>query len=178
MKTNSDQHLSKRVLKTNVGFLLADGPGNSQDARMDIPESIRVADDLVINYLKGPIRFTRAKEGILVQAQLHIGLTLECARCLDETQPDIEVEIEELYMHPTPAGTEFGVGADGVLDLAPVLRAEVLIEASHRVLCQAGCKGLCPECGGNRNHVACQCADNAIDPRLAKLKELLDTTSE
>lgn len=175
MKPNSTPMLSNRVLKINVGFLLSDGPGNNHDSRFDIPDPVRVADDLNVNYIHGDIRLSRSKEGILVQAELHVGVRNQCSRCLEEFDQDLTINIEELYAYPRPIGaSEFWIGQDTVLDLGPLVRAEALIQMSAKSLCSPGCKGLCPECGANRNTDACRCDVDRIDPRLAKLKELLD----
>lgn len=173
MKTPSRQYLNNRVLKINVGFLLSAGSGNYQDSRLDIPTPIKLADDLIVNAMEGALRLTRAKEGILVQAQLVINVNNECSRCLDTVNQDIELEVEELFAHPCSNITEFCVGADAVLDLAPLLRAEVLIEMAHKILCRDDCKGLCQTCGTNQNRETCQCAENQIDPRMAVLRDLL-----
>lgn len=166
--------ISNRVLKVNVGFMLSAGAGNYQDSRFDILEPIRVADDLDIHSLVGTLRLTRAKEGVLVQAQVTIEADNECSRCLEVIKQEIFLEIEELYAHPPSSMSEFGVGADAILDLAPLLRAEILIEKSHKVLCREGCLGLCQYCGTNLNHETCNCDRQPIDPRMARLKELLD----
>ena len=176
MKTSHEPYLSHRVLKINVGFLLSDGPGNSHDSRLEIPSPVRVADDLIINYINGPLRLTRAKEGILVQGLVHIGLNRECSRCLETFEEDLEVELEELYTSPPTSATEFGVGADAQLDLAPLLRAEIILETGQKPLCRPDCKGICPTCGANRNTEVCNCADEDVDPRLAILKKLLDSS--
>jgi len=179
VKPSHAQYLSQRALKVNVGFLLSAGPGLSQDSRLDSDTPIQVADDLVINDIHGTLRLTRTKEGVLVQSHLQVGVDAECSRCLETTQQEVPVDVEELYVHPTPIpGNEFFVGADAILDLAPLLRAEVLIQTSQRVLCRPDCKGLCPTCGANRNHESCDCAENRIDPRLAGLRALLDSSGE
>ncbi|MCA9889795.1 MAG: DUF177 domain-containing protein, partial [Anaerolineae bacterium] len=68
------------------------------------------------------------KEGILVQADLDVIVDTQCNRCLDTFEQELNVQLEELYAHPRPIGqSEFFVGADTMLDLAPLLRAEVLI---------------------------------------------------
>jgi uncharacterized protein len=40
-------------------------------------------------------------------------------------------------------------------------------------LCRHDCAGLCPLCGQNLNESQCQCATDAVDPRLEVLKQLL-----
>jgi uncharacterized protein len=117
---------------------------------------------------------SRTTEGILVQADLHIGIKAECYRCLEDVAHDVQVTVEELYTHHSEANLEFSIDDDAILDLGPLLRAEVLIAISHGVLCKPDCKGLCHECGTNLNHETCDCAQNRIDPRFARLKELLD----
>lgn len=174
MKTPGRHYLSNRVFKVNVGFLLSDSSGTRQDSRLDIPTPVQLSDDLIVDAMRGALRLTRSKEGILVQATLEIDVQNECSRCLDPVSQTVDVEIEELFAHPPSQITEFSVGADAVLDLAPLLRAETLIEMAHKVLCQDECKGLCPVCGINLNRETCTCETTTIDPRLAKLKELLD----
>lgn len=174
MKLPTPHFISNRVLKVNVGFLLSAGAGNYQDSRLDIPDPLRVADDLDVHSIEGTLRLTRTKEGVLVQARVTIIVDNICSRCLDVVQQAIDLDLEELYAHPPSSISEFGIGADAILDLAPLLRAEVLIEKSHKILCREDCLGLCPECGANLNHETCTCNTEQIDPRLARLKELLD----
>lgn len=173
MKQYANGYIGNRVLKLNVGFLLASGPSHSHETQFDVPE-IRVSDDVDLRYLRGPLRLSRTKEGILVQGELHVGVDEECYRCLDTVLANVPITIEELYSYPPRRDSEFSVGEDAVLDLAPLIRDEVLIALDGGVLCRPDCKGLCPDCGANLNLTTCSCADENIDPRLAKLKELLN----
>lgn len=166
--------LPSRVLRVNVGFLLSEGPAHHQDSRLDIPDPIRVADDLIINHISGPLRLSRAKEGILVQLRVEAGVDNTCSRCLTPFEQVVTVEVEELYAYPASNFTEFSVGGDNNLDLAPLLRAEILIVLDEKALCRPDCRGLCPICGKNRNEESCTCADDNLDPRLAKLRQLLN----
>jgi uncharacterized protein len=172
VKQHANGYVPNRVLKQNVGFLLAVGPGHTHEIGFDVPV-VRVSEDVDLSFIRGVLRLSRTKEGILVQGTLHLGLEEECTRCLDDVLVDEPLEVEELYQYPAPVDSEYGIGEDAMLDLAPLVRAEAIIAASHGVLCREDCKGLCPECGANWNRTACNCADRAIDPRLAKLKQLL-----
>lgn len=165
-------YVSNRVLKINVGFLLAAGVGNHHDSTFDVP-TVKVADDLTVEYVRGPIRLSRTAAGILVQGQLEAGITGECYRCLDTVTQNVTITVEELYAYPASSTSEFSVFDDAVLDLAPLLRAEVMLASTNGMLCREDCKGLCPECGTNLNHETCDCASNTIDPRLAGLKNFL-----
>jgi DUF177 domain-containing protein len=166
-------YVNSRVLKINVGFLLAGGLAHNHDSAFDVPR-VQVADDLTVDYVRGPIRLSRASEGILVQGKLQVGTEAECYRCLDAVTTNVTINIEELYAYGTLKVAEFQIGEDGILDLAPLIRAEVMIAAARGVLCRPDCKGLCPECGTNWNYSTCSCSSEVIDPRLASLKNLLD----
>lgn len=169
----SVHYLHPRVLKINAGFMLNAGPGNTHDSTFEFP-ALRVSEDLPLNYLTGPLRLSRTKEGILVQAELHAGLNSECIRCLDPVEQDIPFEVEELFASKPEISAAFYIGDDGILDLGPLLREEILINSTKRILCSDSCKGLCPDCGINRNRATCNCADEHIDPRFAALKNLLE----
>jgi uncharacterized protein len=172
VKQLNNGYISNRVLKINVGFLLSAGSGHLHDSVLDFP-AVRVADDLTVNYVRGPIRLSRTAEGILVQGKLEAGIDDECYRCLDDVTLNVTINIEELFAYPPSAAAEFSLHEDAILDLAPLLRAEVLLAAAQGVLCRPDCKGLCPECGANWNLTSCTCADEQINPRFAALKDLL-----
>jgi len=174
VKSTSGNYVTNRVLKLNVGFLLADGPGNSHEMAFNLP-AIRLSDDLILGYIKGVLRLSRTKEGILVQGQLAVELDDECCRCLDAVSAEITFDLEELFMHPPSFETEFSIHDDGILDLAPLIRSETLIIQSRGIYCRPDCKGLCAECGENLNHTTCSCEADDIDPRMAPLKQLLDS---
>ncbi len=173
MNHPAKSYVNGRVLKLNVGFLLAAGPGHSHETAFDVP-TVRVANDLDLDYLRGPLRLSRTTEGILVQGELKVGITDECGRCLDPVSREFDFKVEELFAYPAPLDNEFSVNETGILDLAPLVRDEVLIALGSNVLCRPDCKGLCPNCGENRNNTTCDCELDAIDPRFAQLKELLD----
>lgn len=166
-------YLHNRVFKLNVGFLLSSGAGHNHNSTLDFPD-VRVSDDLSLNFVKGPLRLSRTKEGILVQAELEVAIHTECIRCLDPVDHVMTLHIEELYAFQSDADTEFRINEDAVLDLAPLIRAETYIELTKGALCQPDCKGLCPECGVNLNRETHDCDLDYVDPRLAVLKQLLD----
>jgi uncharacterized protein len=173
VKHHSNGYVTQRVLKLNVGFMLAAGPGYSHETTLEIP-LVRVAEDVDLEYLRGTLRLSRTQEGVLIQGNLHAGFEGECARCLETLMRDEVLHLEELFAHPPSDITEFSVDEDGILDLAPLVREEVLIVAEYNVLCKEDCKGLCMDCGTNLNLADCECPDDEIDPRFAQLKVLRD----
>lgn len=173
MEQPNQGYVSNRVLKINVGFLLSSGPGHNHDSAFDVPR-IKISDDLTVEYIRGPLRLSRASEGILVQAQLEMGMDAECYRCLEPVTTNVTLHIEELFAHASPKAAEFALGEDAILDLAPLVRAEALIAAARGCLCRPDCRGLCPQCGTNWNVSTCVCSENAVDPRLVGLRKLLE----
>lgn len=57
------------------------------------------------------------------------------------------------------------------LDLEPLLREQLILAVPFAPLCRESCKGLCPQCGSDRNLETCTC-EPPIDPRLATLRDI------
>lgn len=60
------------------------------------------------------------------------------------------------------------------VDLEEVIINTILLDLPMKTICDENCKGFCGKCGKNLNEGQCDCDDIDIDPRLAKLKELMD----
>ncbi|MBQ8203274.1 MAG: DUF177 domain-containing protein [Clostridia bacterium] len=60
------------------------------------------------------------------------------------------------------------------LDVDELVYSEVVLDIPYKHLCNEECKGICSVCGKNLNREKCTCEKKEIDPRLAKLAELLD----
>jgi uncharacterized protein len=62
--------------------------------------------------------------------------------------------------------------ADGELDLAELAAEQILLGLPMRWVCNEACRGLCPQCGANRNQEnACTC-EPETDPRWQALADL------
>ena len=167
-------YVSNRILKIQVGFLLNEGAGQSRDFEFNVPMALRVSEDLMLDYLFGSLHLSRSSRGILVQGTLDTQVSGQCARCLDAVPIELEVPIEELFVYPPEPGVESTVAEDGILDIAPLLREEIILDTPIGVLCKPDCAGICPTCGQNLNDGPCACEREDIDPRFAALKNLKD----
>jgi uncharacterized protein len=167
----SDPH---SPLRLNVGFVVAQSAGFSRDFPFDIPQ-ISVPPDLRLNSLNGFVRATRTPQGILLQADFHTQIDLECVRCLTDFQQTLAFNFTELYAFSQRYVTDSGLlmPETGIIDLSPVIREYVLLEIPISPLCRPDCKGLCPICGNNLNESTCFHEEESGDPRLASLKSLL-----
>ncbi len=178
----SSHYLHKRLLKVNVGFLLSEGPGNSREIPISIPQRVKIDNELYLEALAGSLLLTRTKEGILAQGIIQIKHRRECDRCLDALLHVFDVQVAELFASPPDSSKSvFSVSGTGDIDLAPLLREEVLIEAGYRVICHDSCRGLSAASGLNLNReseTAAADAQTTLDPRLAVLKQLLDKDDE
>ncbi|NMO13328.1 DUF177 domain-containing protein [Pyxidicoccus fallax] len=58
------------------------------------------------------------------------------------------------------------------IDLDPIVREQLLLALPMSAVCREDCKGLCPQCGINRNEAKCNCDVKPVDPRLAPLKNI------
>ena len=52
---------------------------------------------------------------------------------------------------------------DHVIDILPLIKAALIVDAPDQPLCKDDCAGLCPQCGANLNEGDCGC-DDPIDP--------------
>jgi uncharacterized metal-binding protein YceD (DUF177 family) len=120
-------------------------------------------------------------------------LTVACSRCIEPVKLVIDEKLRVTFMpaHEVPdddaepakgddadEGPEVGVEDldvfpfDGEkIDLEPLFREQFVLAIPYAPLCSETCKGLCPQCGINRNTATCTC-EPPIDPRLMGLKGL------
>jgi uncharacterized protein len=120
---------------------------------------------------------------IRLQGRVRVALETGCDRCLEPAAFAIDNGFD-LFFRPAPrieghsekrieAGEEelaFYEG-DG-LELENALREYILLELPMQHTCRPECKGICPQCGENRNVRECGCAARLADDRLAALKNL------
>lgn len=167
------EFVNPRVLKINVGFILAEGAGFQRDIELDLPR-VKVGGDLELDYVHGTLRMSRNSQGIFVHGGLESAVVGECARCLDTTHVPVSFELEELFAYPPSDEAPYSIQETGILDLEPLLREEAILAVPMTVLCRPDCAGLCPICGKNWNEGPCDCEQDDIDPRLAGLRALLE----
>lgn len=120
---------------------------------------------------------------IRIQGRLTTRLESNCARCLEPLTQDVKREFDLLYR---PQGADAGRDEISVTDaeaeisyyegegilLDDVVREQILLAVPLKLTCREDCKGLCPQCGKNRNLEQCSCAVAFEEPRWAALKEI------
>ena len=107
----------------------------------------------------------------------------DCTRCLEPVKRSFEIPFRDIFVDASleTDRPEVEVGEDdldeslvfgGRIDLAEVVREQILLAMPDRLLCTEDCRGLCPICGGNRNLIDCSCERDEVDPRWAALQNL------
>lgn len=166
---------TRYALRLNVGFIVNQSVGFSREFLFDYP-LINLEPDLVLNNLSGSARFTRTQQGLLAQVKMSADLPSTCVRCLADFDQSLEINFTELYAFSSRSMSESGLilPDDGHIDLAPLVREYMLLEVPINPLCTPDCEGLCPICGESFIDNHHDHGEETLDPRLARLKELLE----
>lgn len=115
---------------------------------------------------------------VLVRGSFRGRLAMECRRCLRSLEVPVEEEFTLLFrpgLDPESADEHdaYRLPERGTeLDLGPALREHVLLSVPRFALCDAACRGLCPQCGVDLNADECDCKVEDSDPRWAALRNL------
>jgi uncharacterized protein len=151
------------------GLISEAGSEGSQDAftleKVDIAGSIK-----------------RYRQSLSFTGHLSTVLATTCGRCLEEAQLPIKAGFSYTLLPATGTGKDEVelqtedleiVYYDGeIIDLAPLIAEQVILQIPIKVLCRESCRGLCPQCGTNLNMGGCDCSKDFIDPRWAVLKNI------
>ena len=111
---------------------------------------------------------------IVINASIKTKLKLNCSRCLDTFIYPIDIDIEERFTKSKELqdDEELIFVEDDTLDIIQIVENCIISTLPIKRLCKEDCKGLCSQCGTNKNVKECQCDDFDVDIRLAKLREL------
>jgi uncharacterized protein len=149
------------------------------DVRQIGPLKLQGRAELIVEH-RGPREFV---EDIRLRAHFEGKFELLCARCLEPVQTPLSGDFDLIYRPisvETEAGehaitedeTEIGYYEKSGLLLEDAVREQVLLGLPGRALCRQECKGLCPNCGANRNLADCGCVEVPADPRWSALAGL------
>ena len=116
---------------------------------------------------------TSDRDILVVNANIKTDLEMVCSRCLDTFIYPIDIDIEERFTNNKELDSEEIMFVDGdTLDITEIIENSIISTLPIKRLCKEDCKGLCSQCGANKNVENCSCLDYDVDIRLAKLREL------
>lgn len=110
---------------------------------------------------------TNTGAGVVASGTANVDLTTSCSRCLEDFTFRVQATVEGFYTSPEtaaeiPDDQEWEPIGDGVIDLSHAIDQAVRIELPFAPLHAEDCAGICPECGADRNVIACECEAGSI----------------
>lgn len=161
-----------------------------RDGKLRVTRTIEASDPLwsgseigLAREVEVDIRLSTSATGqVLARGTISTATRHECKRCLVEVVRPMELDVTLLWSPPDELGDDDGTdpdvrvlrSTDRELDLGSALREEVLLAVPRFAVCSRECKGLCPQCGINRNEESCPCSFAEPDPRWDALRALQD----
>lgn len=130
-------------------------------------------------------KITRNGKGLYINTNIRMTIVDRCSRCLDEVEVPLDFNIQGFIVQDKNYSEDeyeefdaFVVEDLENVDLLNIISQNLDFNMPHKILCDEDCKGLCHGCGANLNREDCRCSEKIndednIDPRFAKLKELL-----
>ncbi len=117
-----------------------------------LPEVLDIeAGELVA--LNGPLHYSlhasQVSGELLVQGSLGVSITMTCCRC--SAPYSTEVEDPACFLDYQVDETTESV------DLTEDIREAIILAFPSYPVCSSDCKGLCPQCGANKNTSECNC---------------------
>jgi uncharacterized protein len=120
---------------------------------------------------------------VFVSGHVDTRAQVECDRCLQRVEAPVSADFTLEYItgseyessevaELTEAEMSVAVFDGEGLDVDEIVKEQILLAVPTRMLCREDCKGICPECGIDRNTGECSCGADNIDPRWAALKNL------
>ena len=109
----------------------------------------------------------------LVSGQMKTRVQMPCDRCLSPVEVEVNVKLsEKLCEKDNAKNEEIETFSGEMIDLAPMVRKNILFSLPMKVVCKEDCKGLCPMCGKDLNQGACDCDTTYINPKFESLRSL------
>ena len=120
---------------------------------------------------------------VFINGNIETRAQVDCDRCLKPIELPVEADFALEYItgsqyessdtaELTEAEMLVSVFDGETIDVDEIVKEQILLAVPTRMLCREDCKGICPECGIDRNTGECNCVTNDIDPRWAALKNL------
>ena len=157
------------VLLINAAELLRE-PGTRRriDAASALSEveldDARLSGDVAVD-----VTLESTLDDVEVGGALTVNWSDTCRRCLRDVGGPLVIDVEERYAVADPDAFPI---EHGQIDLAPMVRENVLLGIPDAPVCREDCPGLCPICGADLTEGPCGCDTTARDERWAVLDQL------
>lgn len=149
-------------------LVIPKGSSNNHDIKLEKPVEI-----------KGNVYLV--EEGVYLSANLIYNYIENCDRCLIEFSNEVKTDLSAKIIEKSNQQVEENEDDEIIiyynneeLEIEDTLISAFLWSLPMKSICKENCKGLCDICGKDLNLEQCKCTREEVDPRLAKLKDLLD----
>ncbi|MBI3595762.1 MAG: DUF177 domain-containing protein [Nitrospirae bacterium] len=132
-------------------------------------------------------RLVLTDQSVYVSGEAQAHAKPQCVRCLEALSYPVHSSFE-MTVVPKESKTgrlpgewhelgekeldEYFYSGD-IIDLADLVREQVLLSLPTYPLCRPGCRGLCPQCGVDLNRMACRCAVEEVRRPMTHFQEKL-----
>ncbi len=175
--------VSTRELPCTRDFTLE--PSFIEGAVADLPLRQALGKDTgPAGQAKAHVELYGEHDNVIGRGTLKGWLEVACSRCVNPVRVPVEENLEVTFMpkdaFPEDASDEDDVDPDEAdvypyenkqVDFEPLFREQLILSVPYAPLCKEDCKGLCPQCGVDKNQETCNCQPIG-DPRLAGLRDL------
>ena len=152
--------------------------GSFNDRAGSLDERVTLIAPVAVN---GTVRLAGTE--VFVNGHIETRAAVECDRCLKQVELPVDADFEVEYVsgqtYESTAAAELtendlsvSVFDGDAIDVDEIVKEQILLAVPTRTLCQPDCKGICPECGLDKNTGDCNCEPKEVDPRWAALKNL------
>lgn len=148
------------------------------------PESMELVDDPPA-HAELNLRLYPAEDTVMVQGSVVGQFTVPCSRCLGPCVVRVDEPNLTLTFFPssTDAADDEELSADDLdtsfhdgetVNLAPIVRENMLLAIPISPVCRESCRGLCPGCGADLNETTCDCdrSSSEASPWVAALSQI------
>ena len=150
----------------------------------DLKDNYELKDFVFTSPLEAHLSLTNTGDNFLLQGKLTITIAQTCSRCAENFEQQLNFELcEEFVPEGNPRLMEkskevvseevnvFSLESESI-NISEVIRQNLIAALPLQPLCLKDCKGLCPQCGANKNTSSCGCETSSQNIRWMPLKKL------
>lgn len=135
-------------MKIDIGRIGEEGERVVGEIAADVLD-VREPGLAVLSPIACKLTAVRVFDELLVDGAVRVRMRFVCSRCDEPFETDVE-EPKFHYDCRIEKGVEF-------VDLTGEIRESILLTFPVHPVCRSDCRGLCPQCGANRNRKPCRC---------------------
>lgn len=119
-----------------------------------------------------------AERKVRVICKTKMCIIIPCSRCLEDVKVSFSIDFDKEFDFREVDGSrneeldEATYIQEYDLNVTDLVSEEVLIQFPLQVLCKEECRGICNDCGINKNYESCHCDEKGRDPRMLAIQDI------